>query len=169
MFNIGNSASQDGRVLLQDPPIARFLLQSSAASWLWLILRLLVGYQFLTTASWGEFSGGKWLDASGSSIPGYWQNAVNILETGKPPITNNWYSGFLQFMIDTHGAPWFSYVIVFGEPPWGWASSWAPSSAWRPHADVFGRRRSRGHAETSILPSGHRAPLVNARASLSIL
>jgi hypothetical protein len=69
VFNIGNSASQDGRVRLQDPPIARFLFQSSAAAWLWLILRLLVGYQFLTSG-WGKFSGGKWLDGSGSSIPG---------------------------------------------------------------------------------------------------
>jgi thiosulfate dehydrogenase [quinone] large subunit len=27
----------------------------------------------------------------------------------------DWYRGFLQFMIDTNSAPWFSYVIVFGE------------------------------------------------------
>jgi thiosulfate dehydrogenase (quinone) large subunit len=114
MFNIRNSASRDGRVLLQDPPIARFLFQSSAASWLWLIVRLFVGYQFLTSG-WGKLAGGKWLDGSGSSILAYWQNAVNIPEAGKPLITYDWYRGFLQFMIDTNSAPWFSYVIVFGE------------------------------------------------------
>jgi hypothetical protein len=27
----------------------------------------------------------------------------------------DWYRGFLQFMIDTNSAGWFSYVIVFGE------------------------------------------------------
>ncbi len=113
MFNIGRSSHQPG-VLLQDPPIARFLFQSRAASWLWLIVRLFVGYQFLISG-WGKLSGGKWLDGSGSSILAYWQNAVNIPETGKPLITYDWYRGFLQFMIDTNSAPWFSYVIVFGE------------------------------------------------------
>jgi thiosulfate dehydrogenase (quinone) large subunit len=114
MFNIGNSASRPGGVLLQDPPIARFLFQSSAASWLWLFVRLFVGYQFLTSG-WGKLTGGKWLDGSGSSILSYWQNAVNIPETSKPLITYDWYRGFLQFMIDTNSAPWFSYVIVLGE------------------------------------------------------
>src|SRR5438105_13384210 len=114
MFNIGNSASRPGGVLLQDPPIARFLFQGRAASWLWLIVRLFVGYQFLVSG-WGKLSGGKWLDGSGSSILAYWQNAVNIPETGKPLITYDWYRGFLQFMSDTNRAPWFSYVIVFGE------------------------------------------------------
>jgi thiosulfate dehydrogenase [quinone] large subunit len=114
MFNVGNSASHSGRMLLQDPPIARFLFQSTAASWLWLAVRLFVGYQFLTSG-WGKLSGGKWLDGSGTSVLTYWQNAVNIPETGKPLITYDWYRGFLQFMIDTNSAPWFSYVIVFGE------------------------------------------------------
>src|SRR5205085_6291341 len=32
-----------------------------------------------------------------------------------PLITFDWYRNFLQFMIDTNSAGWFSYVIVFGE------------------------------------------------------
>jgi thiosulfate dehydrogenase [quinone] large subunit len=85
MFNIGKSSNRPG-VLLRDPPIARFLFQTSAASWLWLVVRLFVGYQFVTSG-WGKLTGGKWLDGSGSSILAYWQNAVNIPETGKPLIT----------------------------------------------------------------------------------
>jgi len=38
MFNIDKSSHQSG-LLLQDPPLARFLFQSRAASWLWLIVR----------------------------------------------------------------------------------------------------------------------------------
>ena len=74
MFNIGDSSSRSGRMLLHDPPIARFLFQSTAASWLWLVVRLFVGYQFLTSG-WGKLAGGKWLDGSGGSILTYWQNA----------------------------------------------------------------------------------------------
>jgi thiosulfate dehydrogenase [quinone] large subunit len=113
MVDVGKSSDTSG-VLLQDPPVARFLFQSRAASWLWLVVRLFVGYQFLTSG-WGKLSGGKWLDGSGSTILAYWQNAVNIPATGRPLITYDWYRGFLQFMIDTNSAPWFSYVVVFGE------------------------------------------------------
>jgi thiosulfate dehydrogenase [quinone] large subunit len=33
----------------------------------------------------------------------------------RPLITFDWYRSFLQFLIDTNSAGWFSYVIVFGE------------------------------------------------------
>src|SRR5438067_12271499 len=35
--------------------------------------------------------------------------------SGAPVITFDWYRGFLQFLVDTNSAGWFSYVIVFGE------------------------------------------------------
>ena len=115
MFKVEKVTDQNNQVLIQDPPVARFLFQSTAASWLWLIVRLFVGYQFLTSG-WGKLTGGRWLDGSGSTIATYWQNAVKIPEApARPLITFDWYRSFLQFMIDTNSAPWFSYVIVFGE------------------------------------------------------
>src|SRR5947209_19625033 len=35
--------------------------------------------------------------------------------SGAPVITFDWYRGFLQYLMDTNSAGWFSYVIVFGE------------------------------------------------------
>jgi thiosulfate dehydrogenase (quinone) large subunit len=115
MFKIEKVTDSKGQVLIQDPPIARFLFQSTIASWFWLAVRVYVGYNFLTSG-WGKFSGGKWLDGTGNSILPFWQNAVKIPDApAKPAITFDWYRSFLQFMIDTDAAPWFSYVIVFGE------------------------------------------------------
>jgi thiosulfate dehydrogenase [quinone] large subunit len=114
MFKVEKVTDTSGRVVIQDPPIARFLFQSTLASYVWLVVRVFVGYQFLISG-WGKFSGGKWLDGTGQSILTFWQNAVKIPDTGKPLITYDWYRGFLQFMIDTNSAPWFSYAIVFGE------------------------------------------------------
>jgi thiosulfate dehydrogenase [quinone] large subunit len=115
MFKVEKVTDTSGRVMIQDPPIARFLFQSTLASYVWLIVRVFVGYQFLTSG-WGKFTGGKWLDGSGQSILTYWQNAVKIPEApARPAITFDWYRGLLQFLIDTNSAPWFSYVIVFGE------------------------------------------------------
>jgi thiosulfate dehydrogenase [quinone] large subunit len=115
MFRVQTISNDRGRVLIQDPPIARFLFQSTAASWLWLAVRLFMSYQFLNSG-WGKLSGGKWLDGTGSAILPFWQNAVKVdPATSKGAITYDWYRGFLQFLIDTNSAPWFSYVIVFGE------------------------------------------------------
>jgi thiosulfate dehydrogenase [quinone] large subunit len=114
MFGV-EKVTEGGRVHVQDPPIARFLFQSTTASWFWLAVRLWVGYQFLSSG-WGKFTGGKWLDGTGGSILPYWQNAVRIPEApARPAITFDWYRAFLQMLIDTNSAPWFSYVIVFGE------------------------------------------------------
>jgi thiosulfate dehydrogenase (quinone) large subunit len=115
MFKVDKVTDTKGQVLIQDPPIARFLFQNTIASWFWLAVRVYVGYNFLTSG-WGKFTGGKWLDGTGGSILPFWQNAVKIPDApAKPAITFDWYRSFLQFMIDTNAAPWFSYAIVFGE------------------------------------------------------
>ena len=108
MFKIEKITDAKGRVLIQDPPIAQFLFQGTIASWLWLGVRLYVGLAFITSGL-GKFTGGKWLDGTGNSILPFWQNAVKIPDApAKPLITFEWYRGFLQFMIDTNAAPWFS-------------------------------------------------------------
>jgi hypothetical protein len=53
MSNSGMAPDHHGHVLLQDSPLARFLFQSTIASWGWLILRVWVGLQFLQ-AGWGQ-------------------------------------------------------------------------------------------------------------------
>ena len=115
MLNIEKVTDSRGRLLIQDPPVAQFLFQGTLASWLWLVVRVFVGWQFLTSG-WGKLTGGKWLDGTGSTILAFWQSAVKVPDApARPPITYDWYRGFLQVLIDTGSAPWFSYVIVFGE------------------------------------------------------
>ena len=114
MFKVEKVTDEKGRVLIQDPPIAQFLFQSTAASWLWLIVRLYVAYDFLD-AGWHKFNTPAWMDGSGSAILGFWKGALGTTPSGAPVITFGWYRNFLQFLVDTNSAGWFSYVIVFGE------------------------------------------------------
>jgi thiosulfate dehydrogenase (quinone) large subunit len=114
MFKVVKVTDEKGRVLIQDPPIARFFFQSTMAAWLWLVVRLYVGYDFLT-AGWHKFTTPAWMDGSGAGIVGFWKGALGTTPTGAPIITFDWYRGFLQFLVDTNSAGWFSYVIVFGE------------------------------------------------------
>jgi thiosulfate dehydrogenase [quinone] large subunit len=113
MFKVGKVKDANGSILIQDPPIAQFLFQSTAAAWLWLVVRMYVGYQFLL-AGWHKFTAPAWMDGSGQGITGFWMGALGTTPAG-PVITFDWYRNFLQFMLDTNSAGWFSYVIVFGE------------------------------------------------------
>ena len=115
MFKVEKVTDARGRVLIQDPPIARFFFQSTTASWLWLVVRLYVGWDFLE-AGYHKFIDPAWMNGSGQGILGFWTRAVAIpAPPARPLITFDWYRNFLQFLIDTQSAGWFSYVIVFGE------------------------------------------------------
>jgi thiosulfate dehydrogenase (quinone) large subunit len=114
LFKVEKVTDSGGQVLIQDPPIARFFFQNAKMSWLWLVVRLYVGYDFIT-AGWHKLNTPAWVDGSGTGIMGFWKGALATTPAGAPVITFDWYRGFLQFMVDTSSAGWFSYVIVGGE------------------------------------------------------
>ncbi len=113
MLNISRVIDGRGRVLIQDPPLAQMLFQSTLASWFWLVVRVFAGYQFLD-AGWHKLNTPAWVDGSGQAITGFWNGALAV-NNGKPVITYDWYRGFIQLLVDTNSAGWFSYVIVGGE------------------------------------------------------
>src|SRR5260370_21281929 len=114
MFKVEKVLDARGHTLIQDPPIARFFFQSTITSVLGLAVRLSIGYDFLI-AGWHKFTTPAWMDGSGAGIVGYWNNALGTTASGAPIITFDWYRSFLQYLVDTNSAGWFSYVIVFGE------------------------------------------------------
>jgi thiosulfate dehydrogenase [quinone] large subunit len=94
-----------GEIVIPDPPIARLLFASTKISWIWLILRVYLGYMWLS-AGWGKISGGTWM--TGEPLKGFWIAAVKIPEQGKPPIAFDWYRGFIQFMLDNGAYTWIA-------------------------------------------------------------
>lgn len=96
-----------------DPPFARFLFQDTRSAALWLPLRVFLGWGWLD-AGLHKFQDPKWMD-TGQAILGYWKGAVAIPETGRPPITYEWWRGFLQALIDSNSHVWFAKVITIGE------------------------------------------------------
>jgi thiosulfate dehydrogenase [quinone] large subunit len=97
---------------IQDPPLARFLFSDTRMAWLWLIVRVYLGWQWLSSG-WGKLTP-AWL-GGGEALKGFWERAVAIPEQGRPPIAFDWYRSFIQFMLDNGWYTWFAPLIVYGE------------------------------------------------------
>ena len=101
------------RVYLEDPPIARALFSDVRFAWVWVILRVYVGYEWLE-AGLEKVGNPAWM-STGEGLKSYWARAVAIPAQGKPPITYDWYRGFLQSLLDSGSYTWFAKLVVFGE------------------------------------------------------
>ena len=102
-----------GEVTIPDPPLAHLLFSTTRFAWLWAIIRIYLGYQWIN-AGWHKLTGTGWIDG-GASLKGFWTNAVKIPETGRAPIAYDWYRSFLQFMLDNGWYSWFAPLVAYGE------------------------------------------------------
>jgi thiosulfate dehydrogenase [quinone] large subunit len=89
------------------------LFSSTRLSWLWLIVRVYLGWQWLSSG-WGKFNNPAWRD-TGEALKGFWTKAVIIPAEGRPAIAYDWYRDFIQLMLDQGWYTWFAKVILFGE------------------------------------------------------
>lgn len=96
---------------LEDPPIARLLFADTRAAWLWLPLRLYLGWSWLSSG-WGKAQNPAWVD-TGEALRGFWENAIRL--DPRPVIAVGWYRDFIQAMLDAQAYTWFAKVVVAGE------------------------------------------------------
>lgn len=99
--------------VIQDPPIARFLFENRYAAWLWLIVRVYVGYQWLQ-AGLNKITNPAWVEG-GTALKGFWTRAITIPEQGNPPIAFDWYRAFLSTMLEQGHYTWFAKLVAYGE------------------------------------------------------
>ena len=101
-----------GQVLIPDPPIARALYQSTKFAWLWLAIRLYLGYSWVMSG-WGKITNPAW--QTGGPLRGFWENAIAIPEAGRPAIAFDWYRSYIQYMLDNQWYEWFADLVMYGE------------------------------------------------------
>ena len=99
--------------VVADPPIARFLFSDTRMAWFWLVIRVLVGWSWLQPGL-DKLSNPAWTQ-TGDALKGFWTAAVQVPETGRPPITIGWYRDFIQSMLNSGGYTWFAKLIIAGE------------------------------------------------------
>lgn len=87
------------------------LLQGAKGSWIWLIIRLYLGYQWVE-AGWHKLTGATPFDATGF-IKGAIAKSVPA-SAGAKPVVQAWWAGFLQdFALPN--VKLFNFLIISGE------------------------------------------------------
>jgi len=109
----GTIESPSGRILIEDPPFARFLFSDTRSAPLWLLVRIPLGLSWLS-AGWGKLQNPAWVE-TGMALRGFWEAAVQVPEDGRAPIAYDWYRNFIQGMLDAEAYVWFAKLIALGE------------------------------------------------------
>ena len=98
---------------VREPTIVWRLFNTSAFAWLWLIIRVWLGIQWLQSGL-GKLGNPAWVQ-TGAALKGFWTAAVAVPATGRPPIAFDWYRDFINFMLTNGWYTWFAKVIAVGE------------------------------------------------------
>jgi thiosulfate dehydrogenase (quinone) large subunit len=98
---------------VDEPQFVKTLFNDRRLSVFWLIVRVWLGWQWISS-SLTKINNPAWVE-NGQALRGYWTNAVAIPESGRPPISFDWYRGFIQFLLDTESYTWFAKLVAYGE------------------------------------------------------
>jgi len=99
---------------IHELPLIKWLTNDVRAGWVWLALRVWLGWQWVSAAE-HKISDPKWTQ-TGEALKGFWLSAVKVApDTGKGAITFDWYRNFLQFMLDAQAYTWFAKLVAYGE------------------------------------------------------
>lgn len=100
-------------IRFEDPPLARLLFSDPRLAWLWLPLRVWLGWQWLD-AGRHKLADPRWME-TGDAIRGFWERAATIPEQGRPLVAYEWYRDFLRFLLEGGHHVWFAKLVAFGE------------------------------------------------------
>lgn len=98
---------------IEDSPVSRALFGDVRWAWIWLILRIYVGWQWLQ-AGWEKLHSSAWVGTkAGTALTGFINGALSKTG-GAHPDVQSWYAWFLQHLVLPNVVVW-SYVVSWGE------------------------------------------------------
>jgi thiosulfate dehydrogenase [quinone] large subunit len=116
-------------VHIEEPPFAKWLFAGTQAAWLWLLIRLWLGYQWITSGFgkvFGEESvgwirsgtvvrdGQEVLVPAGGAVRGFAIGAIERSTGDHPAVAFGWYVNFLEFVRDS-AYSWLGPLVAVGE------------------------------------------------------
>jgi len=115
MATTSESARTTGKTMVQleDPPVAKFLWGDVRLSWLWLIIRVYAGWEWLT-AGYEKIISPAWFGSqAGTALSGFVNGAL-AKTSGANPAVQGWYAAFLSNVVLPNAAL-FSRIVAVGE------------------------------------------------------
>lgn len=98
----------------EDPPIAKILFSSTRLAWLWAVVRVWIGWQWIE-ASLHKIGVEAWT-GNGMALKGFWERAIQVpAPPARAPIAFDWYRSFIQYLLDTQSYTWFAKLVAYGE------------------------------------------------------
>ncbi|OUM97239.1 MAG: DoxX family protein [Thermobacillus sp. ZCTH02-B1] len=90
-------------------PVSHFLFNDTRSAWIWLIIRLYLGWKWLE-AGWHKVTSDAWVGANaGAAVEGFVRKAVE-----EDRAITGWYASFLE-NVALPNAKVFGYMVAFGE------------------------------------------------------
>ncbi len=101
------------KIIIADSPLAKFIFADTRMAWFWLVVRLYVGWQWVS-AGWDKITSSAWFGShAGSALAGFLQGSL-AKASGAHPDVSGWYASFLHYVVLAHPVVW-SNVIAIGE------------------------------------------------------
>lgn len=100
-------------VSIEDPPLARELFGDVRWSWIWLIVRLYVGWQWLTEGI-DKVTSPVWAGSKAGTALSAWLVGALAKTHGAHPDVQGWYATFLKDFVVPNTAFW-SVLVSYGE------------------------------------------------------
>ncbi|MBS4218565.1 DoxX family protein [Bacillus sp. FJAT-49711] len=99
-------------IVISENPVSKFLFSNTRSALIWLIIRLYVGYAWLT-AGWGKVTSDAWTgENAGGAIQGFVQGALAKSQEGAD--VTGWYANFLESVV-LPNAKVFAFMVAYGE------------------------------------------------------
>ena len=97
-----------------DPALARVVFSTTRLAWLWAIIRVWLGYQWVESGL-AKLGNPAWT-GTGLALKGFWERAVQVPPLpARSPIAFDWYRSFIQSLLDAHAYTWFAKLVAYGE------------------------------------------------------
>lgn len=101
------------RVSVSDPPLARFLFQSTGAAWLWLAVRLWVGWQLFAAGQSAFVEPGR-LDDATRTMALYWQRIAGTGAAVDPGV-QEWQRLLAQTLASGQAERWLAAAVAVSQ------------------------------------------------------
>jgi len=98
-------------IVVEENPVSRFLFMNTKSAWIWLILRIYLGYSWFK-AGVGKVTSDVWTgEQAGLAVSQYMEGALARVSEGD---VSAWYGWFLENIVIPN-ATIFSYLVAWGE------------------------------------------------------